>query len=195
MMYYSIFSCALLITKLVNSFFYHSYSFTTLWLLHKSCHLQNGPHLHLAWLILLPSPTLFTIHIPTKSPLLFPFSHVPAHHQTSVFFSFFFFFFPSLIIPHYNSCLLHKNCHLQDPHLHFVWWVYLPYPSPPKTHYLFPFSHVLDSFLIIKLVLFLPSPSNIPHYLQLFSVQKGLLSLTGLKFIVDNPSSDKSYLT
>lgn len=195
MMYYSIFSCALLITKLVNSFFYHSYSFTTLWLLHKSCHLQNGPHLHLAWLIYCHPP----LYSPSTSP---PKTHYYFHFLMClliiklVFSSLFFSFsFPSLIIPHYNSCLLHKNCHLQDPHLHFVWWVYLPYPSPPKTHYLFPFSHVLDSFLIIKLVLFLPSSSNIPHYLQLFSVQKGLLSLTGLKFIVDNPSSDKSYLT
>jgi hypothetical protein len=45
-------------------------------------------------------------------------------------------------------------------------------PIPAKTHYLFPFSHVRGSFLIIKLVLFLPYPSNIPHYLQLFSVQR-----------------------
>lgn len=94
MMYYSIFSCALLITTLVNSFFYHSKSFTTLWPLHKSCHLQNGPHLHLAWLIYCHPP----LYLPSTSP---PKTHYYFHSLMCLliikllFSSFFFlFFFP-----------------------------------------------------------------------------------------------------
>lgn len=194
MMYYSIFSCALLITKLVNYFFYHSQSFTTLWLLHKSCHLQNGPHLHLAWLIYCHPP----LYLPSTSP---PKTHYYFHFLMClliiklVFSSFFFFFFP---LPHHSSLqLLSSAQKLSSTGSSFAFCLVglFTIPIPAKNPlsvsifscaWQFP-HHQTSSFSSFPL-----QHSSLPT--TIFCA-KSLLSLTGLKFIVDNPISDKSYLT
>ncbi len=168
MMYYSIFSFALLITKLVNSFFCHSKSFTTLWLLHKSCHLQNGPHLHLAWLIYCHPP----LYLPSTSP---PKTHYYFHFlmclliMKLVFSSFFSLFFP---LPHHSSLqLLFSAQKLSSSGSPFAFCLVdlFTIPIPAKNPlsisifscaWQFP-HHQTSSF-----------SSNIPHYLQLFSVQR-----------------------
>lgn len=191
MMCYSIFSCALLITKLVNSFFYHSKSFTTLWPLHKSFVIFRMALtcIWLGWFIAIPH-SIYHPH-PHQKPITISILLCACSSSNWCFLLFFSFFFS---LPHHSSLqLLSSAQKLSSSGSSFAFCLVnlFTIPIPAKN----PLSISIFSCVW-----------QFPHHQTSFPLQhsslpttifwaKSLLFLTGLKFIVDNPSSDKSYLT